>query len=694
MTTANESPALSTPPALTPLRRARERFLTGLPLPDGVPAEVAAAWRRARFFGVPHDLSGSARSAPPVGSTLLTAARPVLERLGPPLSCGQSAVVLTDERLRVLWSGGNTPHEERCPDLSEREVGHNSAALALRSRSRAEVHGPEHFLDLWQDVSAVSVPVLAPENGRVLGTVTVASGLCAERSPHPGAALAEATVAAVEAELLTRSRTAERVLLDAYQRAAARPGAAVVALDGRNRLLNEAAAELLPPSALAALEALAALQLGTAGDRPEGPGRPNQLDGSDGPNQPEGPEGPKGPDEPKRPDGPHGPNQPDGPEGPKAPEHPDALDVAQQPGPCALALPDAAGIAWVTRVRHEGVVIGVVAVIEPPAGVPAQPVGRPRVALAGRSVPWRHATSRAAELARSRGPLLLTGERGTGKTYLARELLAARGGPPPLVVDAAERPAADAIADWAETSTDSQARTSAEGRARTSTDDRAETPADSRARTSTDGRSETSAANRARAPIDDRSETSTDSPVRTSTDGWAGASADSQAGTSADGPDVASACDPAVAVATGRPLLLRHAEQLASADVASLNSLLDAHPHAPLLVTYTPGTPPGPCLQRLLDSLAARSVALPALRERPDDLRELLAELTPRPAPGEPPLTWSLDALHALERHTWPGNVTELAHLVRALAERRRSTGPVRRAELPDPVREGPRHGR
>ncbi|MFE1798941.1 helix-turn-helix domain-containing protein [Streptomyces sp. NPDC059517] len=83
-------------------------------------------------------------------------------------------------------------------------------------------------------------------------------------------------------------------------------------------------------------------------------------------------------------------------------------------------------------------------------------------------------------------------------------------------------------------------------------------------------------------------------------------------------------------------------------------------------------------------------MALPALRERPDDIRELLAELTPRPAPGQPPLTWTLDALHALERHTWPGNVTELAQLVRALAEGRRTVGPVRRAELPDPVREGP----
>ncbi|MGI3200909.1 hypothetical protein ACRJ4W_25280 [Streptomyces sp. GLT-R25] len=142
----------------------------------------------------------------------------------------------------MLWSAGSGPGDEKCHDLSEQEVGNNSAALALRTRRRAEVHGPEHFLDLWQDVSAVSVPVLAPENGQVLGTLTVASGLCTGCTPHPGAALAEATATAVEAELLARSRTTERVLLDAFQRAAAHPGAAVVALDGKNRLLSDAAA--------------------------------------------------------------------------------------------------------------------------------------------------------------------------------------------------------------------------------------------------------------------------------------------------------------------------------------------------------------------------------------------------------------------------------------------------------------------
>lgn len=137
-------------------------------------------------------------------------------------------------------------------------------------------------------------------------------------------------------------------------------------------------------------------------------------------------------------------------------------------------------------------------------------------------------------------------------------------------------------------------------------------------------------------------------------------------------------------------MLLRHAERLAQPDIAALNSLLDERPEAFLVATYTPGTSPGPCLQRLLDTLAARSVTLPALRERPEDIAELLPALAPGPAPGSPPLTWTLDALRALEQHPWPGNVTELAHLVRAVASRRRACGPVRRSELPDPVREGP----
>lgn len=505
-------------PTLASVRRARELFLHGHQLPDGVPDEVLAAWKRARFFGVRPDVRESAPAVSPSESPLLTAARPVLERIAPTLDSRRTTLVLTDDRPRVLWATGATPDHPH-HDLSEQAVGHNSAALALHTRRRAEVHGPEHFLDLWQDVSGVSVPVREPETGRLLGTVTVACGPCVECGPHPGAPVAEAAVIAVEAELLSRSRAAERVLLDAYLRAAGQQGRAVVALDGRNRFVSEAAGQLLSPEELEALErrVVALVREGTQ----------TRTRLSDGPGS----------------------------------------------------------AATITLVAHLGSVIGAVAVLEPAGHTIMSAASRTAVGLAGRSLPWRHAVGRAVELAASPEPLLIVGERGTGKTSLARELVT-----DPVTADAAE----------GELGIDLEELTK------------------------------------------------------------------------------------------GRPLLIRHVERLAQTDTATLNSLLDTHPGVPLLVTYTPGAAPGPCLQRLLDTLAARSVTVPALRERPDDIRELLTSLTPGPTPGQPPLTWTLDALRALERHPWPGNVTELAHLVRALTERRRSTGPVRRTELPDPVREGP----
>ncbi|KFF95891.1 regulator [Streptomyces scabiei] len=573
MTTAEHLPVH---PALASLRRARELFLEGRELPDGVPEEIVAAWRRARFFGLRHDAPDSAPDAPgtaadtprnavrPDESALLAAARPVLERLAPAVGTGRTALLLTDERLRVLWATGCAPGDPCREDLSEQVVGNNSAALALRTRRRAEVHGPEHFLDLWQDVSAVSVPVLAPETGRTVGTVTVTSGLCAECAPHPWASLAEAAAGAVEAALLARSQPAERVLLDAYLRAAREQGQAVVALDGRNRLVSEAAGRLLSPEGLEALErgVAALLRDANGGGKPGGAGLPRTTE-------------------------------------------PEAVaeagsDTRAEPGSVSEAvtvtgvtadsyrmrLPDGVRCsATVVAVAHRGSVIGAVAVLEPLGADAAVPLGRGVVALAGHSVPWRHAVGRATELARSPEPLLLVGERGTGKTALAHELA-----PELLVVDAAEGEPSLLLDELAE----------------------------------------------------------------------------------------------------GHALLIRHGERLTQPDTATLNSLLETHPGAPLLVTYTPGAPPGPCLQRLLDTLAARSVTLPALRERPEDIRELLNALAPKPAPGQPPLTWTLDALRALEQHPWPGNVTELVHLVRALAERRRASGPVRRAELPDAVREGP----
>ncbi|MFF0156965.1 helix-turn-helix domain-containing protein [Streptomyces sp. NPDC005263] len=551
MTTAEHPSAR---PALATLREARRQFLMGRRLPDDVPEDIAAAWRRARFLGVRHDVRDPAprHSVRPAPSSPLAAVRPVLERIAPALDSGRASLVLTDERLRVRWSTGFAPVDLRHLDLSEQVVGNNSAAHALRTGRRAEVHGPEHFLDLWQDICAVSVPVRAPGNGQALGTVTVASRLCAECGPHPGAPLAEAAAIAVEAELLAGSQAAERVLLDAYLRAAGERGRAVVALDGRSRLVSEAAGRLLSPEALEELERRT-IDLLRNPDHWARPGAGTETGAAWG----------------------------------------SRGSTGGAAASCRFPFADGSGgFATVTPVPHLGSVVGAVAVLEAAgqtveaAGQPVAAAGPAVVGLVGRSLPWRHAVGRAMELARSPEPLLLVGERGTGKISLARKLVTN-----PSVVDAAE------------------------------------------------------------------------SEIR------------SELGELTEG---------------GRPLLVRHVERLTPPDTAALNSLLEAHPGAPLVVTYTPGPPPGPCLQRFLDTLAARSVTLPALRERTEDIRDLLAALAPPPAPGRPPLTWTLDALRALERHPWPGNLTELSRVVRALAETRSTTGPVRRAELPDSVREGP----
>jgi hypothetical protein len=317
---------------------------------------------------------------------------------------------------------------------------------------------------------------------------------------------------------------------------------AVIALDGRHRLISDSAQQLLTLEVLGALERTA-----VNARHADAVGEGEQLESTGVPEPPTMSELPEG----------------------------------------------AECVARIDPVRLDGQVIGIVAVLEPLAGpqpsVPAVP--HPPCSLTGSSVPWRHAVWRAVELARSPEPLLLTGERGTGKSALALDLLGTEARAAVEIADAAQDTGLErALSTW---------------------------PAD-------------------------------------------------------------------------RPLLLRHAERLAQPGVAALNSLLDTHPDTRLLVTYTPGAPVGPCLQRLLDKLSARSVTLPPLRERTEDIRELLPALAPRPAPGQPPLTWTLDALRALERYPWPGNVTELAHVVRALAEHRRMSGPVRRAELPDAVREGP----
>ncbi len=87
--------------------------------------------------------------------------------------------------------------------------------------------------------------------------------------------------------------------------------------------------------------------------------------------------------------------------------------------------------------------------------------------------------------------------------------------------------------------------------------------------------------------------------------------------------------------------------------------------------------------------LAVVVVKLPALRDRPDDVKALAAHFLARHARLRPelgPMSIGADAMEALLAHRWPGNVRELEHaLERAVVL---ADGPVLREEdFPDAVR-------
>jgi transcriptional regulator of acetoin/glycerol metabolism len=117
---------------------------------------------------------------------------------------------------------------------------------------------------------------------------------------------------------------------------------------------------------------------------------------------------------------------------------------------------------------------------------------------------------------------------------------------------------------------------------------------------------------------------------------------------------------------SGKAVLLRHIEELEDKDAQTVCSLLDAATEAntslQILATQTIGTQP---FAPLLDRFAFSTVDLPALRDRVEDLPDLLDELS-RHAGGRV-RRWRLDAIQALSRLDWPGNIRQLRSTVMAV---------------------------
>jgi len=121
-------------------------------------------------------------------------------------------------------------------------------------------------------------------------------------------------------------------------------------------------------------------------------------------------------------------------------------------------------------------------------------------------------------------------------------------------------------------------------------------------------------------------------------------------------------------LADGAPVVMHHIELFDAGAVAAVSALLAtgaAHPPVGLTITVPDGDPPAPSAMRLVDALVAGSVHLPPLRRRPDAIIAIArSELASR---GDG-LSFAADALVALRRYHWPGNLAELTRVVRDAA--------------------------
>jgi transcriptional regulator of acetoin/glycerol metabolism len=144
-------------------------------------------------------------------------------------------------------------------------------------------------------------------------------------------------------------------------------------------------------------------------------------------------------------------------------------------------------------------------------------------------------------------------------------------------------------------------------------------------------------------------------------------------------------------VARTGSLVLRHLEALDGPAAQALSALItqDRADTAPRVVATISRPRPGfeAASSALLDALPA-VVDVPALRERPEDLADIVPVLLRRHA-GSPGLRCSTEVMQALMRAEWPGNVRQLESVIQGIVARR-PRGMIVLQDLPAEYRSGP----
>jgi transcriptional regulator of acetoin/glycerol metabolism len=236
---------------------ARESFLRDDATSTGDVREVIlASWRRSRSSHVPSDhLQPAHDTTADLQPKLAHSAAPIVREFSAGLGDAPMSVILTDQHGIVLERAtGNRALERRLDAVclapgfsySEESVGTNGIGTALEGRAPAQVFGHEHYAGHLDELACAGVPIHNPVTGRLEGVVDVT---CWRSETGPlMMALAQTVAGRITAAVLDHSGQRETALLREYLRTCGRTRAAVIAFSADVVMLNNTARRQLEPA--------------------------------------------------------------------------------------------------------------------------------------------------------------------------------------------------------------------------------------------------------------------------------------------------------------------------------------------------------------------------------------------------------------------------------------------------------------
>ncbi|OUS88534.1 sigma-54-dependent Fis family transcriptional regulator [Rhodococcus sp. NCIMB 12038] len=259
-------------------RALREQFLSD---PDnveltGVREVIARSWRRSAACLVdPASLQTEVRESR-LDAPFLQIATPIMQRLDDMAHDTGACVLLSDasgvhalrmgDSAALRWADSHAAVVGM--GAAEEFAGTNSDGTALEEVNTVQVWGPEHYAEGLQGTYCTSAPILDGLRNRVVAVLTLMVPERIALASAPGALALPVEWAAGEIgrQVSDRLTFREQALLRAYTRESRlRGGAAVVAVDGRTTIASNRAKEMLSNSDFAVLSGIAR-QVGAFGE--------------------------------------------------------------------------------------------------------------------------------------------------------------------------------------------------------------------------------------------------------------------------------------------------------------------------------------------------------------------------------------------------------------------------------------------